>query len=96
MTMKRRTFIKAGAAITAASLAPAIVRAEEKVWRVGGSLPMTGPFATAGQLVAPALTDFTMMVNDAGGIGGKPMKIEVEDSGYVPKNALANFERALA
>ncbi|MDN3649938.1 ABC transporter substrate-binding protein [Reinekea marina] len=96
MSMKRRTFIKAGAALTAASFAPAIVRAEEKVWRVGGSLPMTGPFATAGQLVAPALTDFTMMVNDAGGIGGKPMKIEVEDSGYVPKNALANFERARA
>jgi len=96
MSMKRRTFIKAGAALSAASVAPSIVRAEEKHWRVGASLPMTGPFATAGQLVAPALSDFATMVNDAGGIGGRPMKIEIEDSGYVPKNALANFQRALA
>jgi branched-chain amino acid transport system substrate-binding protein len=57
---------------------------------------MTGPFATAGQLVAPAITDFTTMVNDSGGVGGRPLKIELEDSGYIPKNALANFERALA
>ncbi len=96
MSMKRRTFIKAGAALTAASVAPSIIRAEEKTWRLAGSLPMTGPFATAGQLVAPALTDFATMVNDNGGIGGRPMKIEMEDSGYIPKNALANFERALA
>lgn len=96
MSIKRRTFIKASAALAGASLAPAIIRAEDKSWRIAASLPMTGPFATAGQLVAPALTDFTTMVNDAGGIGGKPMKLEVEDSGYVPKNALANFERALA
>lgn len=96
MSMKRRTFIKASAALTASAMAPSIIRADDKVWRVGASLPMTGPFATAGQLVAPALTDFATMVNDAGGIGGKPMKLEIEDSGYVPKNALANFERALA
>jgi len=94
--MKRRTFIKAGAALTAASVAPSIIRAEEKTWRVGASLPMTGPFATAGQLMAPAMSNFSAMINDLGGIGGKPMKIEIEDSGYVPKNALANFERALA
>lgn len=96
MTMKRRSFLKASAAVGAASLAPAIVRAEDKVWRLAGSLPMTGPFATAGQLVAPALSDFEMMINDNGGIKGTPLKIEMEDSGYVPQRALANFERALA
>lgn len=96
MSLRRRTFIKAGAALATTAMAPAIIRAEEKAWRVGASLPMTGPFATAGQLIAPAITDFAAMINDAGGVGGKPLTMELEDSGYVPKNALANFERALA
>lgn len=96
MAMKRRTVLKAGAALAAASMAPAIVRAETKQWRVAASLPMTGPFATAGQLVAPAFAEFERQVNDAGGIGGRPIKVEVEDSSYIPRNALANFQRAMA
>ncbi len=96
MAIKRRTVLKAGAALAAASLAPAIVRAETKTWRVAASLPMTGPFATAGQLVAPAFAEFEQQVNDSGGIGGRPIKVEVEDSGYIPRNALANFQRAKA
>ncbi|GGX38568.1 ABC transporter substrate-binding protein [Saccharospirillum salsuginis] len=96
MAMKRRTVLKAGAALAAATMAPAIVRAETKQWRVAASLPMTGPFATAGQLVAPAFAEFEQQVNDSGGIGGRPIKVEVEDSGYIPRNALANFQRAMA
>jgi len=96
MAMKRRTVLKAGAALAAATMAPAIVRAETKHWRVAASLPMTGPFATAGQLVAPAFAEFEQQVNDSGGIGGRPIKVEVEDSGYIPRNALANFQRAMA
>lgn len=96
MKLNRRTLIKTGAALTAASMAPAIVRADTHRWRVAASLPMTGPFATAGQLVAPAFAEFEQQVNDNGGIGGKPIKIEVEDSGYIPRNALANFQRAMA
>lgn len=96
MKLNRRTLIKTGAALTAASMAPAIVRADTRRWRVAASLPMTGPFATAGQLVAPAFAEFEQQVNDNGGIGGKPIRIEVEDSGYIPRNALANFQRAMA
>lgn len=96
MAMKRRTVLKAGAALAAASMAPAIVRAETRQWRIASSLPMTGPFATAGQLVAPAFSEFEQQVNDSGGIGGRPIKVEVEDSGYIPRNALANFQRAMA
>ena len=96
MALTRRTLIKTGAALTAASMAPAIVRAESPTWRVAASLPMTGPFATAGQLVAPTFSEFEQMVNDNGGIGGKPISVEVEDSGYIPRNALANFQRAQA
>lgn len=96
MEMNRRTLIKTGAALTAASMAPAIIKADTHQWRVAASLPMTGPFATAGQLVAPAFSEFEQQVNDAGGIGGRPIRVEVEDSGYVPRNALANFQRAMA
>ena len=96
MDMNRRTLLKTGAALTAASMAPAIIKAETHQWRVAASLPMTGPFATAGQLVAPAFSEFEQKVNDSGGIGGRPIRVEVEDSGYVPRNALANFQRAMA
>lgn len=96
MALTRRTLLKTGAAVTAASMAPAIVRADNHQWRVAASLPMTGPFATAGQLVAPAFSEFEQQINDNGGIGGKPISVEVEDSGYVPRNALANFQRAMA
>lgn len=97
MTIKRRTLLKAGAALTATSMAPAILKAQQpQRWRVAASLPMTGPFATAGQLVAPAFSEFEQQVNDSGGIGGIPIRVEIEDSGYVPQNALANFERAKA
>ncbi|MCH8532490.1 MAG: ABC transporter substrate-binding protein [Saccharospirillum sp.] len=96
MALTRRTLIKTGATLAAASMAPAIVRADTHQWRVAASLPMTGPFATAGQLVAPAFSEFAKQVNDSGGIGGKPIRIEVEDSGYIPRNALANFQRAMA
>lgn len=96
MALNRRTLLKTGAALTAASMAPGIVRAEGAHWRVAASLPMTGPFATAGQLVAPAFSEFEQQVNDNGGIGGKPIRVEVADSGYIPRNALANFQRAQA
>ena len=51
----RRDFlIKTTGAAGAAALGsfgfPAIVQAQAKEWVIGASLPLTGPFATAGQL----------------------------------------------
>ncbi len=39
---------------------------------------------------------FEKLANDEGGIAGTPIRFVTEDSGYVPQNALANYQRLLA
>ncbi|MDD7972594.1 ABC transporter substrate-binding protein [Roseinatronobacter alkalisoli] len=96
MHLKRRQFLATTAAATAGLAAPVTLRAQAREYVIGASLPLTGPFATAGQMVAPALRMFEALVNEDGGIGGVPIRITAEDSGYIPANALANYQRALA
>ncbi|MGB1035273.1 MAG: ABC transporter substrate-binding protein, partial [Primorskyibacter sp.] len=96
MTLNRRTFLRTSAAATAALGTPTILRAQASEYILGASLPLTGPFATAGQLVAPAFSLAAKLFNDEGGIAGTPIRFITEDSGYVPQNALANYQRALA
>ncbi|WP_370402423.1 ABC transporter substrate-binding protein [Sulfitobacter sp. JB4-11] len=96
MTMNRRTFLGTTAATTALMGAPMILKAQPSEYVLGASLPLTGPFATAGQLVAPAFSLATKLFNDEGGIGGVPIRFTTEDSGYIPNNTLANYQRALA
>ncbi len=96
MRFNRRQFLATSTAATAALGAPTILRAQPSEYVFAGSLPLTGPFATAGQLVAPALRMFEALTNADGGIGGVPIRVTAEDSGYVPANALANYQRALA
>lgn len=96
MTINRRTFLGTTAAATAALGAPTILSAQPSEYVMGASLPLTGPFATAGQLVAPAFGMAQKLFNDEGGINGTPIRFVTEDSGYVPQNTLANYQRALA
>ena len=96
MRFNRRQFLATSTVATAALGAPAILRAQPSEYVFAASLPLTGPFATAGQLVAPALQMFEALTNEDGGIGGVPIRVTAEDSGYVPANALANYQRALA
>lgn len=96
MRLNRRHFLATSAAATATLGAPALLRAQPAEYVIGSSLPLTGPFATAGQMVAPALRMFEALVNEDGGIGGVPIRVTAEDSGYIPANALANYQRALA
>lgn len=96
MHQTRRSFLATSAAATGLLGAPALLRAQASEYVIGASLPLTGPFATAGQLVAPALKMFEALTNQDGGIGGVPIRITAEDSGYVPATALANYQRALA
>ncbi|MEM6306209.1 MAG: ABC transporter substrate-binding protein [Pseudomonadota bacterium] len=94
--MNRRTFLATTAAATAAIGSPMILRAQPAEYVLGASLPLTGPFATAGQLVAPVFALAEKLFNDEGGIAGTPIRFTTEDSGYIPQNTLANFQRALA
>ncbi|MEL6960202.1 MAG: ABC transporter substrate-binding protein [Pseudomonadota bacterium] len=95
MKLNRRTFL--GTASAAATLgAPTILRAQPSEYVLGASLPLTGPFATAGALIAPVLTMVQELTNANGGIGGVPLRVVTDDSGYIPQNALANYQRLLA
>ncbi|MEM8537002.1 MAG: ABC transporter substrate-binding protein [Pseudomonadota bacterium] len=94
--ISRRSMLAGSAAGAAALAAPTILKAQPSEYIIGASLPLTGPFATAGKLVAPALTLFEALTNADGGIGGVPIRMVAEDSGYVPQNALANYQRLLA
>lgn len=96
MRLNRRHFLATSAAATATLGAPTLLRAQPAEYVIGASLPLTGPFATAGQMVAPALRMFEALVNEDGGIGGVPIRVTAEDSGYIPANALANYQRSLA
>ncbi|MFK7875672.1 MAG: ABC transporter substrate-binding protein [Paracoccaceae bacterium] len=96
MTLNRRTFLGSTAAATAVLGTPMILKAQPAEYILGASLPLTGPFATAGQLVAPAFNLAAKLFNDEGGIAGTPIKFVTEDSGYVPQNTLTNYQRALA
>jgi len=87
MTINRRTFLGTSAAATVALGTPMILKAQPAEYVLGASLPLTGPFATAGQLVAPAFSLAAKLFNDEGGIAGTPIKFVTEDSGYVPANA---------
>tara|TARA_B100000029_G_scaffold137530_1_gene132357 strand:+ start:419 stop:1627 length:1209 start_codon:yes stop_codon:yes gene_type:complete len=97
MTITRRKVLKGSSAVLLSSLAaPHILKAQATEYVFGASLPMTGPYATAGQLVAPVFKMFEVLTNQSGGIKGTPIRTFVEDSGYVPQNALANYQRAKA
>ena len=59
----RRNFLKKTGAVAGFTALgsvgfPAIVKAQTKEWVLGCSLPLTGPFAMAGALGMPGLTDF--------------------------------------
>lgn len=96
-TLSRRTFLKTTAAAGVATIgAPALLKAQPSSYVIGASLPLTGPFATAGKLIAPALKVAEAFANEQGGIGGVPIRFVAEDSGYVAQNALANYQRLLA
>lgn len=96
MSLSRRTFLASSAAVTGTLAAPTLLRAQPSKYVIAASLPMTGPFATAGQIVAPVFKMIEVLTNQSGGIGGVPIRTVIEDSGYIPQNALANYQRALA
>lgn len=96
MKMNRRNFLVTTGAASAALGAPAILSAQPSEYVIGASLPLTGPFASAGQLIAPYLTAIQAITNAEGGIAGTPIRMVSEDSGYVPQNALANYQRLVA
>ncbi|MEM7546970.1 MAG: ABC transporter substrate-binding protein [Pseudomonadota bacterium] len=100
MTLNRRTVLKGGAALGAATLAtPYLARAAahaNKEWILRGSIPLTGPFAQAGVDGLKNTQDWVEMKNASGGIAGKQVNLQYEDSGYNPTTSLANFKKTMS
>lgn len=60
---------------------------------IGGSIPMSGVFSFAGIGIHAGIQDYLKIVNDEGGINGKPVKYVPEDSGYKVDVSVAAFKK---
>lgn len=73
---------------------PAMAEDNELVW--GGAMPLTGPFAKAGALGEKGMRAYVGFLNATGGINGMKVRLELQDSGYMPDKALAIFKQVMA
>lgn len=90
--VSRRTFLAAAVAagVLMASLPQA--RAAEDIV-LGGSIPLTGVFAFAGEGIHAGIQDWVKMVNDQGGIDGRMLKYVPEDTAYKVDASVAAFNK---
>ena len=59
---------------------------------LGGSIPLSGVFAFAGQGIHASITDYVKIVNDQGGIKGK-LRYVPEDTAYKVDASVAAFKK---
>ncbi|WP_412050123.1 ABC transporter substrate-binding protein [Hoeflea sp. Naph1] len=60
---------------------------------IGGSLPLTGVFAFAGVAIEAGMQDYISIVNEAGGIDGRKVRLAYEDTGYKVDQSVAVFNK---
>jgi branched-chain amino acid transport system substrate-binding protein len=60
---------------------------------LGGSIPLTGVFAFAGEGIHAGLQDYVQIVNEAGGIEGRMLKYVPEDTAYKVDASVAAFNK---
>lgn len=76
----------ASAALAVLSLGAATAQAQSAPIRIGHTAALSGPAAAYGQL-ARANTAFFKMVNEQGGVNGRPLELVVTDDEYVPNKS---------
>ncbi|MEM9724769.1 MAG: ABC transporter substrate-binding protein [Pseudomonadota bacterium] len=79
-----------------APLATGQAAASEDEIVLGGSIPLTGVFAFAGQGSHAGITDYVKIVNDAGGVNGRMLRYVPEDTGYKLDASVAAFNKITA
>jgi len=90
----RRGFLKGSAAVAAASMAPAIVRAADPV-RVALILPLTGPFASTGRQIEAAVRLYMARNGDI--VAGRKIELLVkDDTGLAPETTKRLAQEAIA
>lgn len=87
----KRTFMALAASAAVAAASPAMAQDEEIV--IGGSLPLTGVFAFAGVAIEAGIQDYIKIVNEAGGINGRKLRLAYEDTGYQVDQSVAVFNK---
>lgn len=93
--VNRRVALGVAAAAAVALAAGAPARAADEVV-LGGSLPLTGVFAFAGQGIHAGIQDWVKIANDAGGIEGRTLRYVPEDTGYKVDASVAAFNKIVA
>lgn len=90
MTRRAVMALVAGAGL---SMAAGALHAQDGDIVIGGSLPMTGVFGFAGVAVEAGMQDYIKIVNDAGGIDGRKLRLAYEDTGYKVDQSVAVFNK---
>ncbi|GAA0571723.1 ABC transporter substrate-binding protein [Caenispirillum bisanense] len=91
--LSRRTVLGAAlAAGLAASAALPQARAADDIV-LGGSIPLTGVFAFAGEGIHAGIQDWVKMVNEQGGIEGRMLRYVPEDTAYKVDASVAAFNK---
>jgi branched-chain amino acid transport system substrate-binding protein len=90
LALTKRTLLAAVAGTALIAGAPA-AKADDIV--IGGSIPLTGVFAFAGIAIEAGMQDYIRYVNDNGGIQGRQVRLEYEDTGYQVDQSVAAFNR---
>jgi len=60
---------------------------------IGGSIPLTGVFAFAGIGIEAGMRDYLEILNEEGGIDGRKVRLEYEDTGYKVDASIAAFNK---
>jgi branched-chain amino acid transport system substrate-binding protein len=89
----RRATLKAIAAV--ASMGPVSLFAQQEPIKIGSVLSLTGPGAGLGQPERSGILLAEKNINDRGGIGGRPIKILIEDDGSKPDLAKSKAENLI-
>jgi branched-chain amino acid transport system substrate-binding protein len=89
----RRTTLKTIAAV--AAMGPVSLFAQQGPIKIGSVLSLTGPGAGLGQPERSGILLAEKAINDRGGIGGRPIKILIEDDGSKPDLAKSKAENLI-
>jgi branched-chain amino acid transport system substrate-binding protein len=102
--LSRRTFLRSGAAVVAARLAPGFGRRAEAAdpIKLGAALSLTGRFSDSAKYVQEGYLLWSEQVNGKGGIAGRPVQVVIyddesnPDTGRVLAERLIDRDRVLA
>ena len=89
----RRATLKTIAAV--AAMGPVSLFAQQAPIKIGSVLSLTGPGAGLGQPERSGILLAEKTINDRGGIGGRPIKILIEDDGSKPDLAKSKAENLI-